>query len=91
MVSTLRRAGLPSLDPFAGNVTKALADVRLFRLRAISIGSVAFSTYAGLLGVWLPSAAMQTGDANFAQDFAISAGVQDSLPPILEILRVVDP
>ena len=91
MVSTLRRAGLPSLDPFAGNVTKALADVRLFRLRAISIGSVAFSTYAGLLGVWLPSAAMQTGDANFAQDFAISAGVQDSLPPILEILQSVDP
>ncbi|TMU95488.1 nucleotidyltransferase family protein [Brucella haematophila] len=91
MVSTLRRAGLPGPDPFAGDVTKALADAGLFRLRAILIGSVAFSTYAGMLGVRLPSAALQTGDADFAQDFAISASVQDSLPPILEILQSVDP
>ncbi|MEY9560167.1 nucleotidyltransferase family protein [Sinorhizobium fredii] len=90
MVSTLRRAGLPGPDPFAGDVTKALADAGLFRLRAVLIGSVAFSTYAGMLGVRLPSSAMQTGDADFAQDFAISAGVQDSLPPILEILQSVD-
>jgi len=91
MVSTLRRAGLPGPDPFAGDVTKALAEAGLFRLRAILIGSVAFSTYAGMLGVRLPSTAMQTGDADFAQDFAISAEVQDSLPPILEILQSVDP
>jgi hypothetical protein len=52
---------------------------------------VAFSTYAGMLGVRLPSAAMQTGDADFAQDFAISAGVEDSLPPVLEVLQSVDP
>lgn len=75
MVSTLRRAGLPGPDQFAGDVTKALADAGLFRLRAVLIGSVAFSTYAGMLGVRLPSAVMQTGDADFAQDFAISAGV----------------
>lgn len=91
MVSTLRRAGLPGPDQFAGDVTKALADAGLFRLRAVLIGSVAFSTYAGMLGVRLPSAVMQTGDADFAQDFAISAGVQDSRPPILEILKSVDP
>lgn len=91
MVSTLRRAGLPGPDPFAGDVTKALAEAGLFRLRAILIGSVAFSTYAGMLGVRLPSTAMQTGDADFAQDFAISAEVQDSLPPILDILQSVDP
>lgn len=91
MVSTLRRAGLPGPDPFAGDVTKALADAGLFRLRAVLIGEVAFSTYAGMLGVRLPSSAMQTGDADFAQDFAISAEVQDSLPPILKILQSVDP
>ncbi|QND29435.1 nucleotidyltransferase family protein [Sinorhizobium meliloti] len=91
MVSTLRRAGLPGPDPFAGDVTKALADAGLFRLRAVLIGSVAFSTYAGMLGVRLPSSAMQTGDADFAQDFAISAEVQDSLPPILEVLQSLDP
>lgn len=91
MVSTLRRAGLPGPDNFAGDITKALADAGLFRLRAVLIGSVAFSTYAGMLGVRLPSSAMQTGDADFAQDFAISAGVQDSLPPVLEVLQSVDP
>ncbi|WP_306909369.1 nucleotidyltransferase family protein [Rhizobium mesoamericanum] len=90
MVSSLRRAGLPGPDPFAGDITKALADAGLFRLRAVLIGSVGFGTYAGLLGVRLPSSAMQTGDADFAQDFAISAEVQDSLPPVLEILRSVD-
>ncbi|MGO8658443.1 GSU2403 family nucleotidyltransferase fold protein, partial [Rhizobium ruizarguesonis] len=78
-------------DPFAGDVTKAIADAGLFRLRAVLIGSVAFSTYAGMLGVRLPSSAMQTGDADFAQDFAISAGVEDSLPPVLEVLQSVDP
>jgi hypothetical protein len=91
MVTSLRRAGLPGPDQFAGDVTRALADAGLFRLRAVLIGSVAFSTYAGMLGVRLPSAAMQTGDADFAQDFAISAGVQDSMPPMLEVLQSVDP
>lgn len=38
MVSTLRRAGLPGPDRFAGDVTKALADAGLFRLRAVLIG-----------------------------------------------------
>ncbi len=91
MVSTLRRAGLPGPDRFAGDVTKALTDAGLFRLRAVLIGSVAFSTYAGMLGVRLPSSAMQTGDADFAQDFAISASVEDSLPPVLDVLRSIDP
>ena len=90
MVSTLRRAGLPGPDPFAGDVTQALANAGLFRLRAVLIGPVAFSAYAGILGVRLPSSAMQTGDADFAQDFAISAEVGDSLPPVLEILRSID-
>ncbi|WP_026283429.1 GSU2403 family nucleotidyltransferase fold protein [Rhizobium sp. 2MFCol3.1] len=92
MVGTLRRsAGLAGPDPFAGDITKALADAGLFRLRAVLIGSVAFGAYAGHLGVRLPSSAMQTGDADFAQDFAISAGVADSLPPVLNLLQTVDP
>lgn len=91
MVSTLRRAGLPGSDPFAGDVTKALAEAGLFRLHALLMGSVAFSTYAGMPGARLPATAMQTGDADFAQDFAISSEVQDSLPPILKILQSVNP
>jgi hypothetical protein len=92
MVGTLlRNGGMQGPDDFAGDITKALADAGLFRLRAVLIGSVAFSTYAGMLGVRLPSSVMQTGDADFAQDFAISAGVEDSMPPVLEVLQSVDP
>lgn len=87
----LRSGGMASPDRFAGEVTKALADAGLFRLRAVLIGSVAFSCYPGLLGVRLPNSVMQTGDADFAQDFAISAEVEDSLPPVLEVLQSVDP
>lgn len=86
----LRSGGLSAPDRFAGEVTKVLADAGLFRLRALVVGSVAFSCYAGLLGVRLPSTSMQTGDADFAQDFAISAEVKDSLPPILDLLRSID-
>ncbi len=91
MVGTLLRSGgMQGPDNFAGDITKALAGAGLFRLRAVLIGSVAFGCYAGLLGVRLPSTAMQTGDADFAQDFAISSEVGDSLPPVLEILQSID-
>lgn len=92
LVSTLTRdAGLVAPDRFTGDVIEALANAGLFRLRAVLIGTVAFQCYAGVLGVRLPGALMQTGDADFAQDFAISAEVGDTLPPVLEILRAVDP
>ncbi|WP_280824537.1 nucleotidyltransferase family protein [Pseudaminobacter soli (ex Li et al. 2025)] len=92
LVGMLRRSGgLASPDRFAGDITKALADAGLFRLRAVLVGSVAFGCYSGYLGVRLPNTALQTGDADYAQDFAISAGVEDSLPPILDVLQSVDP
>jgi len=82
--------GMASPDHFAGEVTKALADAGIFRLRAVLISSVAFSCYPGLLSVRLPNTVMQTGHADFAKDFAIAARVEDSLPPILEVLQSVD-
>lgn len=33
---------------------------------------------------------MQTGDADFAQDYAISAEVEDSIPPVLDVLKGAD-
>ncbi len=68
-------------------MTKVLDDAGLFRLSALLVGSVALSCYSGLLGVRLPGTSMQTGDADFAQD---SAEVEDSLPPILDLLRSID-
>ncbi len=38
----------------------------------------------------LPMAAILTGDADIAQDYAISREVEDSLPPIVELLQHID-
>lgn len=92
LVSTLtREAYLPAPERFSGDVVAALANAGLFRLRGVLVGTVAFGCYAGILGVRLPNASLQTGDADFAQDFAVSAGVLDSIPPILDVLHAVDP
>lgn len=92
LVSTLTRdAYLPSPERLSGDVVEAMANAGLFRLRGVLVGTVAFGCYAGLLGVRLPNASLQTGDADFAQDFAVSAEVLDSIPPILDVLHGVDP
>jgi hypothetical protein len=91
LVSTLTRdAGLPAPERFTGDVVEALSSAGFFRVRGVLVGTVAFQCYAGFLGVRLPSAAMQTGDADFAQFHSISGAIEDSVPPILEILRKVD-
>ncbi len=72
-------------DKMSGDVVEALAAGDLFRLRGVLIGTVAFQTYSGILGVRLPHPWQRswTGDVDVAQDYAISAEVNDSLPPIL--------
>ncbi|NKJ40526.1 hypothetical protein FHT28_007300 [Rhizobium sp. SG570] len=91
LVNTLTRdGGMSEPDAMSGDIVEALADGGLFRLRGVLIGTVAFQCYSGLLGVRLPMAAILTGDADIAQDYAISREVEDSLPPILELLRDVD-
>ena len=91
MVSSLtREGGMIAPDTMSGNIVEALAVGGLFRLRGVLIGTVAFQTYAGLLGVRLPAASVLTGDADIAQDHAISHEVDDSLPPILNLLQAID-
>ncbi|NTJ11774.1 nucleotidyltransferase family protein [Rhizobium lusitanum] len=92
MVAALtREAGLIAPDRFTGQVVEALANAGLFRLRGVLVGTVAFQCYSALLGIRLPAAAILTGDADIAQDYAISAEVSDSLPPIVDLLQGVDP
>lgn len=90
LVSALRRAGFPSPDPFTGEVLAALARSGLFRLRACLVGTVAFQTYAGMLGVRLPGAAMRTEDIDVAQFHAVALAVNDSASPPFEALKEVD-
>jgi hypothetical protein len=91
MVLALNRVGLPSPDIFTGNIVEALSNSGFFRLRGVLVGTVAFQTYAGMLGVRFPNATLQTGDSDFAQFHSISVAVEDSLPPMLKILNAVDP
>ncbi len=92
LVSTLtREAYLPRPEPLTGQVVEALAEGGFFRLRGVLAGTVAYQAYGPLLGVRLPEAMLQTGDADFAQFHSISEAIQDGMPPMLELLRRVDP
>lgn len=92
MVAALtREAGLIAPDRFTGTVVEALASAGLFRLRGVLVGTVAFQCYAAYLGIRLPMAAILTGDADLAQDYAISREVEDSIPPIVTLLQSIDP
>lgn len=92
IVSTLvREAYLPRPETLVGDIVHALATAGFFRLRGVLVGTVAFQCYPALLGVRLPNTALQTADADFAQFHSISVAVEDALPPVLDVLRQVDP
>jgi hypothetical protein len=92
LVSTLvREAYLPRPEQKSGEVVQALAEAGFFRLRGVLVGTVAYQCYPALLGVRLPDTMMQTADADFAQFHAISSEVDDSVEPLLDKLRTVDP
>lgn len=92
LVSTLlREGGLQAPDKVTGDVVEAMAAAGIFRLRAVVVGTTAYQTYSGILGVRLPLANAMTGDVDFARDFAISQEVGESLPPVLPLLQVIDP
>ena len=92
LISTLtREAYLPRPPLITGQVVEQLAKAGLFRLRGVLVGTVAYQCYSAVLGRRLDAVAMQTGDADFAQFHDISVSVRDTLPPILEVLRQVDP
>ncbi len=89
---SLVAGGLPEPDTVTASVIDALALAGVFRLRGIIVGTVAFQTYAGHLGVRLPSAAIRTGDLDLAQDYGVSVALDDKLDqPLFEILKTVDP
>jgi hypothetical protein len=90
LVMSLRDAGLPTPPALVGDVVEALWKAGIFRLRCVLVGTLAYQTYAGLLGVRLPAASIMTGDVDLAQFHAISMLVEDTVPPILETLQTVD-
>ena len=64
---------------------------RHVRLRAVLVGSTAYQSYGGLLGVKLVAAHYATEDVDVAQDFGVSLALDDQAAPVSEALRAVDP
>ncbi|WP_238190755.1 nucleotidyltransferase family protein [Methylobacterium frigidaeris] len=92
LVATLvREAYLPRPVAETGEVVQALADAGFVSVRGVRVGTVAFQCYAGLLGCRLPNGMLQTSGADFARFHSISLTVADTIPPVLEVLRAVDP
>jgi hypothetical protein len=59
-------------------------------MRGVLVGTVAYQTYPALLGCRLPAALMQTLDVDIAQFAEVSAAVEDTTRPMLDVLRLVD-
>ena len=91
MVRALITAGLPQPDAIAGAIIEALWKAGFFRLRGVLVGTNAFHCYTGLLGVKFEGAHLHTEDVDAAQFYDVSHSVGDSIPPILDVLRTVDP
>ncbi|MGE0148940.1 MAG: GSU2403 family nucleotidyltransferase fold protein [Parvibaculaceae bacterium] len=91
LVSTLRReARLFGPNTRIGDLIEALWKAGVFRLRACLVGTVAYQAYGTVLGYRLADTAMQTGDIDIAQFKSISIAVEDSIPPVLNVLQAVD-
>lgn len=91
LVSALIRTyGLQRPLKEIGDIVAALAQAGVFRLRGVLVGTVAYQTYAPMLGARLPHSILQTGDVDVAQFKNVSVAVGDHIPPVLDVLRDVD-
>jgi hypothetical protein len=92
LVSTLVRSfNLPRPNTEMGNIIAALADAGVFRLRGVLVGTIAYQTYLAMLGVKLSNSLMQTADMDIAQFRDVSVAIGDNTPPVLDVLRKIDP
>jgi hypothetical protein len=88
--SLLRSYNLPGPIPRIGDIIAGLAEAGVFRLRGVLVGTVAYQTYSAMLGIRLSSSLLQTADVDIAQARDVSVAVEDSTPPVIDILRKVD-
>jgi hypothetical protein len=91
LIAMLVRGGnFPTPRRDIGDLTAALADAGVFRLRGVLVGTVACQAYSALLGVRLPATLVQTSDVDVAQFADVSAAIGDVTRPMADILRQVD-
>nr|WP_283812472.1 GSU2403 family nucleotidyltransferase fold protein [Bradyrhizobium pachyrhizi] len=73
-----------------GEIIAALARAGVFRLRGVLVGTIAYQTYAAMLGLRLPSASTITMDIDIAQFTNVSIAIGDRTAPVLEVLKKVN-
>jgi hypothetical protein len=92
LVSTLVRSfNLPRPNTEMGGIIEGLANAGVFRLRGILVGTIAYQTYMAMLGVKLSTSLIQTADIDIAQFKDVSVAIGDNTPPVLDVLREIDP
>jgi hypothetical protein len=93
LVAALRKYGLPSPFDETGKILRGLAGAGVFRLRTCLVGTIAYQTYGGVLGVKLPAPALQTADLDLAQSRTVSVAIaaDEQTPAFLDILQRVEP
>lgn len=92
LVRTLVRSyRLPSPIPAVAHVVEGLARSGVFRLRGVLVGTVAYQTYAAMLGVRLKGALIQTSDVDVAQFLSVSIAMHDQTDSMGTVLKAIDP
>lgn len=87
-VSTLKqKARLPAPSLPLGRVLESVSNAGLFRSGVILVGTVAFQTYAPIIGYHLPSAALMTNDA----DLLVASLISKEQISIGDVLKRADP
>ena len=82
---------LPKPSDQVGAILGTLSKAGVFRLRAVLVGTIAYQTYAAMLGIRLPTGAVHSIDIDIAQFQNISIAVEDAIPPMLDVLRQTEP
>jgi len=92
VVAALKRFGLPAPADETGKILRNRADQGIFRLCSCVVGSVAYQTHGGLLGVKLTRALPQTGDLDWARPCAIPIAIakDEKIAAIFDIRQIFD-
>jgi hypothetical protein len=87
-VSLLKQARIPAPSLYLGRILEVVANAGLFGQGVTLVGTVAFQTYACILGYHLPGAAVMTNDADLLVASFVASGEKKD---IKEILQRADP
>ncbi|WP_407519175.1 GSU2403 family nucleotidyltransferase fold protein [Methylobacterium oryzisoli] len=83
LIAKLRRSGLPAPTPIEGRILEAFSSADAWN-SVVLVGTLAYQTYSGPLGVLLDEAEYRTQDADFAEFFLPPGREMIDLPGLLE-------